>query len=108
MHIRPAGTSQLVAAQFKRMSELWLPETKINTLYSVRKQCSREVFGYITNSNFSYIEATVGGVGYVTIEGLRQLLDVCRVAHIKRPMCLVRSTNSRHYRFASFKLNIYN
>ncbi|XP_011188370.2 ribonucleases P/MRP protein subunit POP1 [Zeugodacus cucurbitae] len=105
VHIRPANTATLVAAQLERMCKLWLPED-LSTLYTVRKQCQREVFGYATTAHFSYTEATVCAVGYVTPAGLKQLLTLCAQCNVRQPMCLMRNPRSRHYRFASFKLNL--
>ncbi|CAD7005671.1 ribonucleases P/MRP protein subunit POP1 [Ceratitis capitata] len=105
VHIKPANTATLVTEQLQRMCKLWLPED-VATLYSVRKQCQREVFGYATNAHFSYTEATVCAVGYVTPAGLRQLLTLCSNANVRQPMCLMRNPKSRHYRFACFKLHL--
>ncbi|XP_018801055.1 PREDICTED: ribonucleases P/MRP protein subunit POP1 [Bactrocera latifrons] len=105
VYIRAANTATLVAAQLERMCKLWLPED-FATLYTVRKQCQREVFGYATTAHFSYTEATVCAVGYVTPAGLQQLLTLCRQCNVRQPMCLMRSPKSRHYRFACFKLHL--
>ncbi|KAL9915465.1 POP1 ribonuclease P/MRP subunit [Glossina fuscipes fuscipes] len=105
VYIRSAGTAAICAAQFKKMCELWLPEDT-STLYTVRKQGCRDVFGYLTSVNFCLSEGTVGGIGYVTAEGLKSLLKLCQKCHLKEPMCLVRPNNSRHYRFATFKVNL--
>lgn len=98
--IRPANTSTLVMEQYKKMCELWLPETA-----SLRNQCSREVFGYVTRCEFSYIEATVAAIGYVTVPGLEKLMGIWKRVKGADKMLLVRGTKSRHYRFASFKIN---
>lgn len=103
MTIRPANTSTLVMEQFKKMCELWLPENPSDN--SLRNQCSREVFGYVTRSEFSYIEATVAAIGYVTVPGLQKLMSVWKRSKGVDKMLLVRGTRSRHYRFASFKVN---
>ncbi|XP_036326858.1 ribonucleases P/MRP protein subunit POP1, partial [Rhagoletis pomonella] len=105
VYISPANTATLVAEQLKRMCKLWLPEDH-TTLYSVRKQCQREVFGYATTAHFSYTEATVCAVGYVTPAGLKQLLALCCQTNVRQPMCLLRNPKSRHYRFACFKLHL--
>ncbi|XP_055906302.1 ribonucleases P/MRP protein subunit POP1 [Eupeodes corollae] len=101
--IRPANTSTLVMEQYKKMCELWLPENSDDI--SLRNQCSREVFGYVTRCDFSYIEATVAAIGYVTVPGLQQLMSIWKRAKNSEKMVLVRGTKSRHYRFASFKIN---
>ncbi|XP_037933548.1 ribonucleases P/MRP protein subunit POP1 [Teleopsis dalmanni] len=104
VYIRPANTSYIVNEQFKNMCRLWLAEN-IHSSYSVRRQCTREVFGYITNSSFSYTEATVCAIGYIVPNGLRLLLELCKKNGLKNPMCLVRGTDTRHYRFATMKIN---
>ncbi|XP_067613015.1 ribonucleases P/MRP protein subunit POP1 isoform X2 [Eurosta solidaginis] len=105
VYIKPANTAGIVAVHFEQMCKLWLPEDH-STLYSVRKQCQREVFGYAPNAHFSYTEATVCAVGYVTPTGLKELLTLCRQMNVRQPMCLMRSPKSRHYRFTCFKLNL--
>uniref|UniRef100_A0A1A9WK02 Uncharacterized protein n=1 Tax=Glossina brevipalpis TaxID=37001 RepID=A0A1A9WK02_9MUSC len=105
VYIRSAGTAAICTAQFKKMCELWLPED-VSTLFTVRKQGCRDVFGYLTSANFCLSEGIVGGVGYVTADGLKQLLKLCQQCRLKEPMCLIRPTNSRHYRFATFKVNL--
>ncbi|CAD7081256.1 unnamed protein product [Hermetia illucens] len=97
--IRPPGTSAIVAEQFKKMCELWLP----NAQSSIRYQCSREVFGYVTQSSFSFTEANVTAIGYITAQGLKRLLAVCKGRGEK--MVLIRGTKSRNYRLANFKIN---
>lgn len=89
----------------RTMCKLWLPENT-DTLYSVRKQGTRDCFGYMTTAHFCLTEGNVGGVGYVTVEGLRDLLKLCQQCHLKQPQCLIRSTNSRNYRFAVLKINM--
>lgn len=89
----------------KTMCKLWLPENT-DTLYSVRKQGTRDCFGYMTTAHFCLTEGNVGGVGYVTVEGLRELLKLCQQCRLKQPQCLIRSTNSRNYRFAVLKINM--
>lgn len=103
--IAKPGTAKLIAEQLKKMRELWLPET----IQSVRHQCTREVVGYMTQGNFSFIEATVAGVGYITLNGLKKLLNNCEKA--KRGggggcRLLVRGTNTRQYRLATIKVAI--
>ncbi|XP_054731691.1 ribonucleases P/MRP protein subunit POP1 [Anastrepha obliqua] len=105
VYISPANTATRVAEQFQRMCKLWLPEEH-KELYSVRNQCQREVFGYATTAHFSYTEATVCAIGYVTPAGLKKLLQLCCQTNVHQPMCLMRSPKSRHYRFACFKLNL--
>ncbi|TMW43967.1 hypothetical protein DOY81_010949, partial [Sarcophaga bullata] len=75
VYIRPAGTSAICLEQFKRMCKLWLPEDT-STLFSVRKQATRDCFGYASTASFCLTEGTVGAIGYVTVEGLKQLLKL--------------------------------
>ncbi|XP_061402542.1 ribonucleases P/MRP protein subunit POP1 [Musca vetustissima] len=103
--IRPANTAAMCLEHMKRMCKLWLPENT-ETLYSVRKQGTRDCFGYMTTAHFCLTEGNVGGIGYVTVEGLRELLKLCQQCHIKQPQCLIRSTNSRNYRFAAIQVNV--
>ncbi|KAM8719490.1 hypothetical protein ACLKA7_012103 [Drosophila subpalustris] len=119
VHIRPAQTATLVKEQFDKMSNLWLPTNPAETRDSVRRQCSREVFGYVSSAGFSFIEATVCGVGYISPAGLRKLLADGRGNESgtgngngsrnggggQLPLCLVRDADSRDYRFARFQVN---
>lgn len=101
--IAKPGTAKLIAEQLKKMRELWLPETT----QSVRHQCTREVVGYMTQGNFSFIEATVAGVGYITLNGLKKLLNNCEKAKkgsVGGCRVLVRGTNTRQYRLATVKV----
>ncbi|KAH8394480.1 hypothetical protein KR222_011376 [Zaprionus bogoriensis] len=105
VHIRPAGTATLVHEQLDKMCRLWLPTDPAETRDSVRRQCSREVCGYVSSAAFSFVEATSCGVGYITALSLRQLLQ--RDAGKAQPaLCLVRDADSRDYRFARFQLNL--
>lgn len=87
------------------MCNLWLPQN-FATLLSIRKQGTRECFGYASSSSFCLTEGTVGAVAYVTVEGLKQLIKICQQCHFKQPLCLIRSTNSRSYRFAKIQINL--
>lgn len=93
------GTSKIVADQSRRMRELWLAEVPTN----VRHQCSRETIGYLTASDFSFVEATVAGVGYVTMGGLRKLVET-NGQQKNGCLVLVRGTTTRQYRFAKLAL----
>lgn len=111
VHIRPAGTATLVSEQLDKMCCLWLPTDPAETRDSVRRQCSREVVGYVSSAAFSFVEATVCGVGYVTARGLRQLLNREAGngqggAKAQSMLCLVRDAESRDYRFARFQINL--
>lgn len=98
--IAKPGTAKMVAEQLARMRDLWLP----GHVDGVRNQCSREVIGYLTQANFSLVEATVAGVAYITLQGLRQLVAVAdRAMGAKRGGChaLVRGTQTRQYRIGT-------
>ncbi|XP_068139719.1 ribonucleases P/MRP protein subunit POP1 [Drosophila tropicalis] len=110
VYIRPANTEHLVRAQWEEMCRLWLPTDPTETQQSVRRQSSRQVFGYVSKAAFSYTEAKVCAVGYVTINGLRELClqskDKPQAKNSSQLLCLVRDANSRDYRWASFKINL--
>ncbi|XP_017870465.1 PREDICTED: ribonucleases P/MRP protein subunit POP1 [Drosophila arizonae] len=110
VHIRPAKTASLVSNQSAKMCSLWLPTDPAETHDSVRRQCSREVFGYVSSAGFSFVEAAVCGVGYVTVHGLRQLLQERKADPIRAKgqplLCLVRNADSRDYRFARLQINL--
>uniref|UniRef100_A0A182R1Z4 Uncharacterized protein n=1 Tax=Anopheles funestus TaxID=62324 RepID=A0A182R1Z4_ANOFN len=97
VRIPKANNRALVEEQLKRMSELWLPATP----ETVRNQCTRECFGYVTQGGFSLSEGTVNGIGYVTAKGLVKLFKICTKGTIK---VLVRGTRTRGYRFATIRL----
>lgn len=88
---------KLIREQLTKMRELWLPAKP----ESIRNQCSRECFGYITQCNFSLSEAKVVALGYVTAKGLEKLFKTCSKGTFK---VLVRGTKSRCYRFATIKV----
>lgn len=96
--IAPAKTVKLIEAQFSKMCQLWLPSQP----HSVRNQCSREVFGYLTLSQFSLHAGKVNGVGYVTVNGLRKLVKTNRSG--KANQVLVRDPNTSNYRLATLSI----
>ncbi|KAH8374192.1 hypothetical protein KR200_004455 [Drosophila serrata] len=109
VHIRAANTAQLVRSQLEAMCRLWLPTDTSEMRDSVRRQCSREVFGYVRSAGFSLTEASVCAVGYVTAAGLQELIRELPPAKGGKPtplMCLVRDPDRRDYRWASFQLNL--
>ncbi|KAL5293069.1 POP1 family protein [Megaselia abdita] len=97
--IAPPKTSAIIKEQFDKMCDLWVPRSPS----SIRNQCSREVFGYVTQSSFCLSEGRVTAVGYVTPQGLNKIMKDKRNPEM---LLLVRGTNTRHYRFAKFKVNI--
>lgn len=99
VRISPPKTSHLIKEQFEKISELWVPRNPS----TIRKQCSREVLGYITECSFCLGEGRVTGIGYVTLQGLLNIF-----VNKKNPenLLLVRGCHTRHYRFAKFKINV--
>lgn len=79
------------------MKELWLP-TQVD---SVRRQCSREVMGYVTNGDFSFTEAQSTGVGYVALQSIWLLIHN---SANKAGLVLTRNTTSRQYRYAELEI----
>ncbi|KAI8033962.1 hypothetical protein M5D96_013294 [Drosophila gunungcola] len=107
VHIRAANTAHLVRAHLQEMCRLWLPTDPAEMRGSVRRQCSRQVFGYVSSAGFSFTEALACAVGYVTTGGLQQLIGELQAPSSKGPlMCLVRDPDSRDYRWASFQINL--
>lgn len=101
--ILPSHTANQVKLQYDRMCELWLPsEPK-----TIRHQCSREVFGYLTQCQFMFHEAKVSGVGYVTANGIRQLVKLGVNQKHKSNQVLVRDPNSSNYRFATISIRCH-
>lgn len=94
--IAKPGTAKIVADQSQRMRELWLAEVP----NSARHQCSRETIGYLSASDFSFVEATVAGIGYVTLGGLRKFVEMNEKQKKSGGLVLVRGTTTRQYRFA--------
>ncbi|XP_055387121.1 ribonucleases P/MRP protein subunit POP1 [Condylostylus longicornis] len=82
----------------KEASELWIIESP----KCVRKQCSREVIGYVKYSNFSYIHSKIIGIGYVVAEGLKELVNTSKEPY----KILVRGKTSRNYYVANFEIPI--
>lgn len=95
--ISPPRTENLINAQYERMCELWLPQIP----KTIRQQCSREVFGYLTQSQFMFHEAKVAGIGYVTVNGIRKLTK------LKCNSVLVRDSNSANYRLATLSIRCH-
>lgn len=94
-------TAKLIRDQMNKMRELWLLENPS----TVRYQCSREVLGFVTFSNFSFIEATVTGTGYIAFNSLAKLIKNCGKTK-NNVRVMVRSTNSRQYRLAKVKVKV--
>lgn len=97
--ISPAKTSHIIKEQFDKMCDLYVPTNPS----SIRNQCSREVFGYVTTSSFCMSEGRVTAIGYITLQGLGKIMSNKRNPEM---LLLVRGSNTRDYRFAKFKINI--
>ncbi|GAB0095699.1 Pop1 [Sergentomyia squamirostris] len=94
----PRAQSQKVVVsceKFKeQMDKLWLPQN-----CTVKDQCSRPVIGYVTQSDFTFTDAAVTAIGYVTWNGLKELLRICQ--KYRKVTILVRGTKTRNYRGGS-------
>lgn len=93
-------TADLIAKQRHSMNEMWLPSLP----KAIRQQCSRQVIGYLTQAHFSFVKAKVAGVGYITMNGLRNLLKISPKSG--SPKVLIRDTSSANYRKATLKIRI--
>jgi len=107
--IAKANSSSIIKEQYLKMCKLWLPDI---TKTTIRNQCTREVFGYVTQGDYSFIESKSAAVGYVTINGLIKLINFYKKNNLKNKTftkILVREINTRNYRFATIqiKLNQY-
>ncbi|CAO1365623.1 unnamed protein product [Diamesa tonsa] len=98
--IKKSSAEKIIEEQYEKMCELWIPNKPV----SVRHQCSRQVFGYLATSRFTFSEAKVFGVGYVTQEGLHELMRVFGKFKGLKPFVLIRSPNNRCYQTATIKV----
>lgn len=96
--IAPPRTAKLINFQYSQMCELWLPVSP----KCIRQQCTREVFGYLTQSQFMFHEAKVCGIGYATVNGIRKLVKLN--GGRKSNQVLVRDPNSLNYRLATISI----
>lgn len=99
--IAKPNTEQIVKQQFQKISNLWLPDESS----SIRHQCSREVFGYLTDSRFSLNMGKVSGVGFITSGGLIELFKLFQKFKNLKPFVLIRSPNSTSYHVATIAIN---
>ncbi|XP_014248234.1 ribonucleases P/MRP protein subunit POP1 [Cimex lectularius] len=90
------SSAKIIEEQKERIQSLWLPDCS-----RVRDHCSRPIFGFVVNGDFSFTEAKSSGLGYVTYEGLKELGK----NKIKNRV-LVRTTNTLQYRFAYLEIVI--
>ncbi|CRK86886.1 CLUMA_CG000711, isoform A [Clunio marinus] len=99
----PKSTAEkIIEAQFEKNCELVLPMKATK----VRNQCSRETIGYITMSSFSLSEGRVGGIGYITWNGLIQLIAMFKKFKGLTPFVLRRASNSKCYNSASIGVRL--
>lgn len=101
--IQKSSAEKTIQEHYERMCELWLPKKPA----TVRHQCSRQVFGYLSSSRFNLSEGKVSGVGHVTKDGLASLLEVFKKFKGLKPFVLTRATNSRSYQPAAISVRIY-
>ncbi|KAG5887847.1 hypothetical protein JTB14_005613 [Gonioctena quinquepunctata] len=76
-----------------QMRKLWLPEPK-----NIRHSCSREVMGFVTHGDFSFLLGKSRAIGYIASGALIKLLS-----SIHKNKVLVRNTSSRQYRIGLWK-----
>lgn len=100
--IQKSSAEKLIEQQHEKMCEMWLPKQPS----TVRNQCSRQVFGYLTCSRFTFSEGRVSGVGYVTKKGLESLLQVFNKFRGLSPFVITRATNSKCYYTAKLVIRI--
>ena len=94
--IPKSSAEKIIEDQHKKMCEMWLPKNPA----TVRRQCSRDVFGYLCASRFNLGEGKVCGIGYVTRDGLESLLNVFQKFKGLKPFVLVRANNNKCYHSA--------
>lgn len=94
--IQKSSAEKIIEQQYEKMCELWLPQKSP----TIRNQCSRSVFGYLSASRFTFCEGQISGVGYVTRDGFRDLMNVFEKFKGLQPFVLTRSTNSKCYHAA--------
>lgn len=98
--IQKSSAEKIIQEQYERMCELWIPECPP----TVRRQCSRQVFGYLTKSRFTFSNGKVCGVGYVTRGGFVALQKTFSKFKGLHPFALTRSISSRCYQRANIRI----
>jgi ribonuclease P/MRP protein subunit POP1 len=98
--IQKSSAENLIEQQYQKMCELWLPECPP----TVRRQCSKQVFGYLTKSRFTFSNGKVCGVGYITKDGFVELQRTFSKFKGLQPFVLTRSITSRFYQRANLKI----
>lgn len=85
--------NKIISEQSEKMSKLYLPECT-----KVRYSCDREVMGYITIGDFSFVRSKGFGIGYVVLPSLIEMINK------KSNVVLIRNTQTRHYKLATLDL----
>lgn len=101
--IQKSSAEKVIEEQYEKMCEMWLPKNPP----TIRHQCSRQVFGYLSKSRFAFSEGKICGVGYVTCDGLAKLLEVFQKFKGLRPFVLSRATNSHCYHSAAVNVRMH-
>lgn len=100
--IAKANNEKLIREQFEKMCELWVPSKPT----TIRYQCSREVFGYVTDSRFTLNVGKVSGIGFIASDGLIKLSQIFQKVKNIKPFVLIRSPHNTSYHVASISINI--
>ncbi|XP_078038487.1 POP1 ribonuclease P/MRP subunit isoform X1 [Augochlora pura] len=82
-----------VSKQAKKMTQMYFPDC-----VDVRYSCSREVMGYVTKGDFSFVQAKGTGLGYITLNSLLEFLNK------KYSFVLIRNIQTRQYRIAKLEV----
>lgn len=91
--IQKSSAEKIIEQQFESICEMWLPKRPL----TVRYQCSRLTFGYLSESRFTFSEGKTCGIGFITRDGLNDLLSVFLKFKDLQPFVLTRATNSQCY-----------
>lgn len=100
--IRKSTAEKIIEQQYEKMCELWLPSKPL----TIRLQCSRPVFGYLSASRFTFSEGKISGIGYVTRDGLRDLVNVFQKFKGLQPFVMTRAANSKCYHTAQLQVRM--
>lgn len=82
--------TEKIAENCKKLQELWLPEAD-----NIKDSCSRQVIGFITKGDVSFISGHGQSIGYIALSALKAL-----VQNSQTDKLFVRNTHSRQYRLA--------
>lgn len=95
------SSETVVSKQKQLMRELWLPNCE-----NVKDNCSRTTFGFVVEGGYSFTSAKTVGIGYVSYNGLIELVESIGSTGKNKLIILVRSTNTCQYRFAKLHIII--